>query len=232
MCVPILPIVSYLELFRVPALVDKHLDTVRRATAESVQSLAQQLQRSALSEERALEWLLEAGPTRVIDRLQLSETEPAALQLHSLHSVLVQSRSKTSLQDQLAIVQSCRTAMDPKTLPDYAERQLVTCVRDLVASPPKDVHLVSEVSPRHQDGYAIMLRFTEQVMESSVELTPQDSTRAFRRVAHIEEPYVYSISQRFGLLFTGIGLPDEHYASLRITGELVIDQFAATKARL
>lgn len=160
-------------------------------------------------------------PEEILNALELPPARASSL--NQLLSVIRMPRPAQSLADQARWVQASRAALNPadrKGAATYAVRR----IQSFLASPPGDVHLISEASPSDKDGYAIALRFALQILDSDVAPLPTDDGRTYRRVSTIKSPYVYSIAQQFALVFSSVGLPDDERTSVRLAGDFLVDE--------
>ena len=231
LCVPIVSLRDFVANFKVALDVDRHRALLADDVVKQVQAFRTKQGGGQLTPARAAEWVGETAADDVLLALGVDRDCTDAVRFRMLCS-LFKERVPPALESQIYWLQQCREYLDPKAKPDAGVSLAVQRTRDLLSSPPRDVHLLAEVSPDDREGYVLALRFAEQISDEDISLTPGATDSEYRRVARIRSPYVYSIAQQFGTVFTAVGLPNNHHESVKLSGELLIESFAETKGKL
>ena len=85
--------------------------------------------------------------------------------------------------------------------------------KDVVTSLPGDVFFLSEVPGALPGGYFAMLRYVSQCALEDVRISAEtlrfEGGRA-RRISRIPAPFLYSLTQGIGRVFSDIGLPESY----------------------
>lgn len=231
LCVPIVALCDYVAEFKLASDIDRNRALLGDEIAKQVQGFRATQGGGQLTPSRITEWVQEADPEEVLLALEVERDGTEAGRFRNL-CLMYTEVVPVSVKSQVAWLQRCRGFMDPKAKPDAGASIAVQRTRDLLSSPPRDVHLLAEVSPDDREGYVLALRFAEQIRDGDISLSPGETDCGYRRVARIRSPYVYSIAQQFGIVFTAVGLPNNHHESVKLSGELLIESFAETKGKL
>lgn len=207
-CVPVLHASDYLLKFRYPRL--------RRGLSARLAELAIQLHRkaakehaAAISVDRMLEWMLEEEHEAIAKALTLEGA--AKLSFQQLHAA-----SRALAEDAATIPEASQKLGVAKILLDGGsmDKAVRGLASDLCALTdlPGDAMFLNELSPTHGAGYVAYLRRIIEVndahvVRSTFRLPPIAN---YLRISRLRPPYVYSLSQRFGAVFSAIGLPSDY----------------------
>lgn len=179
-----------------------------------------------ISDERFLEWIIEAAPTLELQKLFVEWPE-----IFTYRQLLLAARSQDqlSINECMALIQSFRQIGIGKSA-----KNLVSLVDSSIKSPPKDfVFLAGGASLNDPFGYVAHLRNISIVEESQIQVENlgmmQDRSQAiWKRIAKVKDYYLHNILQKFGLVFGSIGMPTDfemHQATSReLISELMLGE--------
>lgn len=82
---------------------------------------------------------------------------------------------------------------------------------------PGDVYFIHNISEELSGGYFIMLRYISQCPSNQIAVSAegQNIGTTARRISRLRSPYVYSLTQALGRVFSDVGLPDRHEKILK-----------------
>lgn len=234
--VPILDIDTYVIKFRLP--LRKEVIQLKTRLTESlgrvVNDALETVGKSPISLESAIDWYHESRVVGVFDTLRgYKISDPINFeQTFQLGIRLDEARqrwdSATSLELYTTAVSDTQELLSRESK-DFSDFRSVVAdtVRNFVGSnAPKDVYLLSELSPKLKHGYVAALRFPTMISADQISPIPGNTNAPYRRVTSVVPPYSFSIASQFGALFTAIGLPDEQRDSVKLMGELRIATFS------
>lgn len=224
LCLPIFSMHDYVSSFPLDQEVSKTRTSLANEIARRMATFRTTNGHAAISEERAPEWVFEKGPLHVLSALGVEPSSSDYAEFCELGSLYIE-QVESSIRIQIDWLQRAMSFLDTSTKSDYGEKTGRGKVSDLVKQTPKDVYLLAEVSPYDREGYVLALRFAEQILDVEVALTPGSTSASYVRISRIVSPYIYSISQQFGVLFTSVGLPDNQHESVKISGDILIASF-------
>lgn len=230
LCLPLFSMRNYISSFQLALEVNQTRTLLANEVVKRVAAFRAMNGRAAISEERAPQWVREKGPQHVLSALDIEIGTDGYAQFVELSMLFIQSVPQ-DIHFQIDWLQRGMSYLDAGTKNDYGEKKAKEKVSNLIKQPPKDVYLLAEVSPNDREGYVLALRFAEQVLDVDISLTPGSADTTYCRISRIVSPYIYSISQKFGVLFTAVGLPDNQSESVKISGEHLIASFTKQESK-
>jgi len=204
-CVPLLPADYYLLQMQIPRL----RETLCKKPLTDFKQILARSSRSAITDERLIEWIIENDAADIVRSLELAEkyTEKASQLIGSLK--LIYSTQSSLIEASHALVDA-QLAANSSLSRASAVKRVHEKIQSTFSQTPGDALFVSAFAPNHEDGYFAYLRHLEQIWEPEIAITPGRREVNYRRVARLRDRYVHALVQRFAMVFMPIGLPDEY----------------------
>jgi hypothetical protein len=226
-CVPVLPAQAYLSAYYLPrrieklqrALADRFVPSMRKAQSAHFDGF-----REPISFERAQRWILEASPSRVSSTLRMIPEE--AQRFVPLAEAFVRLDTSRSGHFPGQIGTICDSEVLLGRSPDDASAckriraELASHVNEL----PGDALFLRSLGSTSTAGYVAYLRVLLEVRDScvAVKSTQRSSEIKYERIARLQAPYVYALTQQLASVFSAIALPREYEESRGECGQALI----------
>jgi len=213
--IPILPIAHYLRLFYVPKLLERGRRRLVDELTKTMRDHQAELQEfpEPLSELAALEWALRGTAGEIADELRVDHPRMRAKLIRLIDDYrLVQSALKGILAEQVEALVRMRLRQggtDAKVR-DGAWKDIQSGVDDL----PGDCFFIGCISTGHRSGYVAYLRLVREIQDTHIAIKQSDLRVSppppARRMAQLQSPFIYRLTQQLADVFASIGLPDEY----------------------
>ena len=209
-CLPIFDCEQYLLQFRFGGPREA---TLKRLTAELVAATSAGRESApSVSASRMRRWVAEAGIEEVLLALQLAERSAAVFRAIVPAVKELTDLVPKTLADAAFQVARAKVALGDKGGLEKHAKSVATALAKDLNDLPGDAQYINQLSPIHLGGYVVYLRRIIEVNESAVvtTLSRLPAEAVYQRVSRLRPPYVYALSQKFGSVFSSIGLPDPH----------------------
>jgi hypothetical protein len=214
--VPLLELRDYLALFHLPAKLQRGAAPIREQLVKVIRMLQAECAPEfsvPLSEEAALRWVaaltvegvakeLGVPPERNLDDFRalaadfaLVQTAIAAGTFDQLFAGLVQVRKRRAKGN------------------DDVHASIWKDIEDHISRLPGDAFFISSLTSHQYAGYVAYLRLVREIDQEHIAIRQTDlrasSVRA-KRIAALNSPYIYRLTQSLAAVFADIGLPSEY----------------------
>lgn len=166
---------------------------------------------SALSVDVVLRWLRRCDREQLLDEMNCRDKGSR----NTLAAVIDPAYGLLQLLDceepDLALLRKAYAPASDKG--GSASEAMIKAVQKRLGSLPEDVFHLSVQPFDEEDGLFVMLRHVRQCMTSDIAKTPDElrfGSATGRRIARVKPTFRYALTQKFGRVFTDIGLPDDH----------------------
>lgn len=216
-CVPLLTKDEYILELQMPKLRNKAITEL----TTSLQNALSKLGAPHLSLERLTDWPNEQSTEAILASLQISAEHCDAVgrMVDAIRDL--GSSQPTVTEASNALVQARLQLSDKKATEQNLRKNIINYLQNVFKSTPGDALFLSAIAVDHEYGYFVYLRHLEQVWEPQITLGPSRKTVEYRRISRLQDSFTHAIAQRFGLVFTAIGLPDEYEEMRNLHSDLI-----------
>lgn len=216
--VPVYTLANYAAQFILPGQLENGITPIM---AEFV-SLVRKMQAAncpdfpnPLSELAIKEWLHAASPEEIANTLHIKEAKnhKKLVELATAIRQVHRARDLGTFESQSDALIALRVRAGnplPKARTRFRED-----LGDRIRKLPGDAFYFNAISSEHCAGYVAYLRLVRELRAEQIALRPRDlSTDAVmaRRVARLNSPFLYRLTQQLGDVFASIGLPTAYEA--------------------
>jgi hypothetical protein len=214
--VPILPAHSYLSMFWLP----RRLEALGKKLGERLVPMMRRIQQANLPQfttpltaERAQNWAVEKGPANVADALLLNDGPDREELLKLAHAYVDVTRAHgRSFREQFGAVCLAYCTLGTTKNGASALKRVEGELENYLANLPGDALFLGCLSQEYVEGYVCYLRVLRDVGDEDIAVTQRQAARGARasRIAHLNSPYLYRLTQQLAEVFASIGLPQEY----------------------
>jgi hypothetical protein len=203
--VPVLPLPVYLRRFFLPARLGK----IRTQLLTDISNRVWKIQREnrtdfsdRISDAVLSTWVLETAADEILRELRVGSERESSQLTAELSQYQRISRTIDAEDDSTDPIQEM-TATGKVT-----QKKLHQEIHAHVKQLPGDRMYLSSVDGASGPGYVILLRNLREIAIDDIAISPsQTSAAAARRIARLNSPYRYRLTQQLGEVFSAIGLP-------------------------
>jgi hypothetical protein len=224
--VPILPITDYLRLFYLPKLLERGLRPLaEELTREIHEYQAKNLPEfpQPLSEQASLEWVQQGGANEIAADLRITGEKARAKFTELLGDYLIVRRALESqaFQQQLEALARMRARQSKLDL-DRAQENVRKDMQQALETLAGDCFFIGCIGTRNRSGYVAYLRLIREIQHDQIAIKHTDlheKAALAQRIARLQSPYIYRLTQQLVDVFASIGLPDEYEKNRRRLAE-------------
>ncbi|NKY43195.1 hypothetical protein [Nocardia cerradoensis] len=215
-CVPLLTKDEYLVKLQIPKLRSKAVIDLTK----SLQDALIRLGTTSISEARLREWPSEQPTEKILASLPIPDDEHDAVR-GMFDAIRALDSSEPSLAEATSILVQAQLQLPNPQSEKNLRRKIVNTLQNAFKNPPGDALFLSAIADGHDYGYFVYLRHLEQIWEPRVALSPSRTVMEYRRLSRLQDNFTHAIAQRFGLVFTAIGLPDAYEEMRNLHSDLL-----------
>ncbi|WP_157121541.1 hypothetical protein [Nocardia violaceofusca] len=220
-CVPLLTKDEYLVKLQIPKLLSKAVADLTK----SLQDVLSKLGTIGISDARLREWPIEQSTERILTSLPIPDSKHDAVR-GMFDSIRALGRSELSLAEAINILVQAQLQLPNPQSEKNLRRNIVNTLQNAFKNPPGDALFLSAIADGHDYGYFVYLRHLEQIWEPRVALSPSRKVMEYRRLSRLQDNFTHAIAQRFGLVFTAIGLPDTYEEMRNLHSDLLVEDIS------
>ena len=214
---------DYVNRFVLPEIVNSAISNLKkRILEEKNKKSAKDFTFSKISDDRFIEWLSDSGPNETL----LHETAKKWSEVLSFRDLLKKSKDESlaTIEGQLRYCSELSNfGLSLST--DKVINKIYSKVENL----PGDFHWIAGGEElTHGSGYVANLRDIRVIEESRIHLNfkPRGFSRdgEWVRIAKLKDYFLHLLTQKFGLVFGSIGLPNEFERGFKSSLEILRDE--------
>jgi len=226
-CVPVLPAHAYLSTYYLPhrigklqrALADRLVPSVRKAQSTHFDGF-----REPISFERAQGWILDTSPSHVSSTLRMTPEETQRFIPLAEAFARLETMRSGSFPEQIRTICGSEVVLDRSPDEGSARKKIRAELANHVNELPGDALFLRSLGSTLTEGYVAYLRILLEVRDSrvAVKSTQRSFEIRYERIARLQAPYVYALTQKLASVFSTIGLPREYEESRSECGNALI----------
>ena len=221
--IDLMPASEYVNRFVLPEIVNSSVSNlVKRILEEKNKKSAKEFAYSRISDERFIEWLKDSGPNETL----LYETAQNWPEVLSFRDLLKKSEDKS-----LATVEGQMKYCSELSVYKFSQstEKVINKICSKVENLPGDFHWIAGGEELARlSGYVANLRDIRVIEESRIYLNFKarglSRDGEWVRIAKLKDYFLHLLTQKFGLVFGSIGLPNEFEESFKSSLEYLRDE--------
>lgn len=214
--VPILPLSDYLAIYVLPRklvsscrpVVEQLCGVVSKAISDHRSEFTRELDERAI-----LSWFQRDPVERILAELRITDERKSAVvrELSAAYLDGEKARTSASFCDQVNVLLRLRALRGggSKNPTSALEGELRSDIKNL----PGDAFFLGALGPHYREGYVACLRFVREVTTRAIAIRQpdlRDPETVGRRIARLQSPFLYGLTQQLGSVFSSIGLPQAY----------------------
>lgn len=214
---PILPLAAYVKQVWARARIDGMFRTHERQLSDELHRIHANINPNAikLDTARLRQWVLESTNEGILDSLSVTHESEikhivASLDVYRDLYELSTAENGSILIDQYCEIRAVRHSMSIERVRSAVARDIHA---DVVRNLPLDCFFLTSLPQVDELGFVVMLRHIQPIRQETLTVSYQDAkgadSKAYR-LGRLSPTFKYAVSQKFGSLFSRIGLPSEY----------------------
>jgi hypothetical protein len=211
--VPVLPLPDYVAGYAIPKLIDD----LHRQRLKILENQVRDFERQQGTEAGLSRWAIEkwanrpGGDRELLDHLGVDNdrTRQSVGILMTEIRLCADARELSSMREQFEAL----CPIFPSTKTRTPAQRVATEIQNRLTNLPGDAFLITSLGEGYADGYVAYLRLVRELRSHQIStdfLSATSRDVIARRVAQLQAPYVYRLTQLIADVFASIGLPDEY----------------------